>query len=91
MISPELLWVYLLKSKTKVSHVLISFLAMIQRQFNHLVKIIRSDNGTEFTNNSLQQYCWKEGILNQFSCTSTPQQNGIVEVNTKIYLKLLDL
>nr|GEV67721.1 putative ribonuclease H-like domain-containing protein [Tanacetum cinerariifolium] len=40
------------------------------------VKVIRSDNGTEFKNNDLNQFCGMKGIKREFSVPRTPQQNG---------------
>lgn len=70
-------WVYLLKRKTEVSRTIQNFLALIHRQFGGVVKIIRSDNGTEFT--CLDKYFVESGIIHQTSCVGTPQQNARVE------------
>nr|GFB93932.1 retrovirus-related Pol polyprotein from transposon TNT 1-94 [Tanacetum cinerariifolium] len=43
------------------------------------VKIIRCDNGTEFKNADLNQFCGLKGIKREFSVPRTPQQNGIAE------------
>ncbi|KAJ0764103.1 putative RNA-directed DNA polymerase [Helianthus annuus] len=48
-------------------------------QFEKKIKIIRSDNGTEFVNNQMNLFCKSKGILHQTSCAYTPQQNGVVE------------
>nr|GFB87884.1 putative ribonuclease H-like domain-containing protein [Tanacetum cinerariifolium] len=42
-------------------------------------KIIRYDNGTEFKNPDLNQFCGLKGIKREFSVPGTPQQNGITE------------
>lgn len=70
-------WIYLLNDKTEVAQTLRNFLAMVQRQFGKLVKIIRSDNGTEFT--CLGAHLAENGIIHQTSCIETSQQNGRVE------------
>nr|GEW82658.1 retrovirus-related Pol polyprotein from transposon TNT 1-94 [Tanacetum cinerariifolium] len=41
--------------------------------------VIRSDNGTKFKNNDLNQFCGLKGIKKEFSIPRTPQQNGITE------------
>nr|GEX60479.1 putative ribonuclease H-like domain-containing protein [Tanacetum cinerariifolium] len=38
-----------------------------------------SDNGTEFKNSDLNQFCGIKGIKNEFSVPRTPQQNGIAK------------
>ncbi|GJT85074.1 putative ribonuclease H-like domain-containing protein, partial [Tanacetum coccineum] len=47
------------------------------------VKVIRCDNGTEFKNRVMNQFCEMKGIKREFSVARTSKQNG------KTYLKLL--
>ncbi|GJW95641.1 putative ribonuclease H-like domain-containing protein [Tanacetum coccineum] len=48
----------------------------LEKQLNHNVKIIRCDNGTEFKNHAMNEFCAKKGIKREFSVARTPQQNG---------------
>lgn len=66
-------WIYLLVDKTEAP----KFLKNLERQFDKQVKIIQSDNETEFT--CLTQFFCDDGILFQTSCVQTPQENGRVE------------
>nr|GFB56444.1 putative ribonuclease H-like domain-containing protein [Tanacetum cinerariifolium] len=50
-----------------------------ENQLSLKVKVIRSDNGTEFKNNDLNQFCGMKGIKKEFSVPRTPKQNGIAE------------
>ncbi|GJR76974.1 putative ribonuclease H-like domain-containing protein [Tanacetum coccineum] len=43
------------------------------------VKVIRCDNGTEFKNKVMNQFCEMKGIKREFSVARTPQQNGVAE------------
>ncbi|KAI3681565.1 hypothetical protein L6452_36365 [Arctium lappa] len=43
------------------------------------VQRIRSDNGTEFKNSTIEAYLTTEGISQNFSAARTPQQNGVAE------------
>ncbi|GJW30962.1 putative ribonuclease H-like domain-containing protein [Tanacetum coccineum] len=43
------------------------------------VKVIRCDNGTEFKNRVMNQFCEMKGIKREFSVARTPQQNGVAE------------
>ncbi|GJR54850.1 retrovirus-related pol polyprotein from transposon TNT 1-94 [Tanacetum coccineum] len=43
------------------------------------VNMVRTDNGTEFKNQVLQEYFNSVGISHQASSVRTPQQNGVVE------------
>ncbi|KAJ0454406.1 putative RNA-directed DNA polymerase [Helianthus annuus] len=72
-------WCYLLTNKTEVFDNLCSFYELVLTQFEKKIKVIRSDNGTEFVNNQMNMFCKNRGILHQTSCAYTPQQNGVVE------------
>jgi transposase InsO family protein len=49
---------------------------------------IRSDNGSEFRNTRVEEYCDGEGIKHEFSSTYTPKQNGVVERKNKTLITL---
>ncbi|CAH9112084.1 unnamed protein product [Cuscuta europaea] len=70
-------WVHLMRDKSEVKNILKQFIAMTSRQFNKIVKVVRSDNGKEFT--SLREYFLTQVIIFQTSCVYTPQKNGRVE------------
>ena len=72
-------WVYLLRSKDEVFEYIVSFFNMLQTQFHQTVKIVRSDNSTEFVNTKFKNFANEKGIIHQTSCIYTPQQNGVVE------------
>jgi transposase InsO family protein len=69
-------WVILLKGKNEVTSQVQNFITMVETQFESKVKILRSDNGPEF---SLASFYASKGIVHQTSCVYTPQQNGRVE------------
>ncbi|XP_024006537.1 uncharacterized protein LOC112083045 [Eutrema salsugineum] len=48
-----------------------------KKQFGKTVKVVQSDNGTEFM--CLSSYFREHSIVHQTSCVGTPQQNGRVE------------
>lgn len=52
---------------------------MVNTQFEATVKIVRSDNGTEFFNSQCNVLFASLGIIHQSGCPYTPQQNGVVE------------
>ncbi|GJT98263.1 retrovirus-related pol polyprotein from transposon TNT 1-94 [Tanacetum coccineum] len=58
----------------------------IENQINHRVKIIRCDNGTEFTI-VMNQFCEMKGIKREFSVARTPQQNRAEAINTACYVQ----
>nr|GEY50798.1 putative ribonuclease H-like domain-containing protein [Tanacetum cinerariifolium] len=51
------------------------------------VKVIRSNNGTEFKNSDLNQFYGVKGIRSEFSIPRTPQQNGIAERKNKTLIE----
>ncbi|GJZ83152.1 retrovirus-related pol polyprotein from transposon TNT 1-94 [Tanacetum coccineum] len=71
-------WVKFLHSKDEVLAFVIKFLKMIQVCLNATVRNIRTDNGTEFVNQTLREYYEDVGITHQTLVARTPQQNDIV-------------
>nr|AEJ72555.1 putative retroelement polyprotein [Malus domestica] len=72
-------WLYLLKSKDEVINVFQEFHSLVTNQFSTQLKVLRSDNGTEYMSNAFAQYLTCHGIIHQTSCVGTPQQNGVAE------------
>ncbi|GJR42437.1 integrase, catalytic region, zinc finger, CCHC-type containing protein [Tanacetum coccineum] len=52
-----------------------------------LVRYLRTDNNTEFLNQTLQKYTEDDGITHNTSTASTPQQNGIVERHNRMLVE----
>ncbi|GJV99080.1 putative ribonuclease H-like domain-containing protein [Tanacetum coccineum] len=72
-------WVFFLASKDETSGILKRFITEIENQLNHKVKVTRCDNGTEFKNKEMNEFCRLKGIKREFSVARTPQQNGVTE------------
>ena len=72
-------WVLFLHSKDETSQLIIDHIKKIELEANLHVRMIRSDNGTEFKNVILNDFCTEKGISRQYSAPRTPQQNGVVE------------
>lgn len=68
-----------MRSKDEAPGIIITFLKRIQVLLQAPVRIIRTDNGTEFTNQELRSYLEDVGITHQTSVVRTPQQNEVVE------------
>nr|GEX62835.1 hypothetical protein [Tanacetum cinerariifolium] len=60
-------WVFFLATKDETSLILKTFIIGQENQLSLKVKVIRSDNGTEFKNNDLNQFCRMNGIKKEFS------------------------
>ncbi|GJV28031.1 retrovirus-related pol polyprotein from transposon TNT 1-94 [Tanacetum coccineum] len=71
-------WVKCLRSKDEAPAFIINFLKMIQVRLKETVRRIRTDNGTEFVNQTLHEYYENVGISHETSVALSPQQNGVV-------------
>ena len=81
-------WIYLLKNKSEVFSKFTSFCAMVKTQFKSDIQILRSDNGGEFVNTSMNQFCQEKGIIHQTSCAHNPEQNGVSERKNRFLLEI---
>ncbi|XP_075092494.1 retrovirus-related Pol polyprotein from transposon RE1 [Nicotiana tabacum] len=72
-------WIFLLNFKSEVIVVLRDFLTQIKNMFSSSIKVLRTDNGSEFFSNEFKQLLSTLDIFHQSSCVYTPQQNGVVE------------
>ncbi|KAK1679688.1 hypothetical protein QYE76_040536 [Lolium multiflorum] len=81
-------WVFLLKSKDETHREFITFAKKAQRMYESEIKAIRTDNGTEFKNYTMQEFVDDEGIKHEFSAPYTPQQNGVVERKNRTIIEM---
>ena len=65
-------WVYLLKHKSEAQKYFIQFYTMVNTQFNHNIKLVRSDNGLGFTAGHMFNFFSQNVISHQTSCVDTP-------------------
>nr|GEX98816.1 retrovirus-related Pol polyprotein from transposon TNT 1-94 [Tanacetum cinerariifolium] len=72
-------WVKFLRSKDETLDFIIKFLKIIQVRLKVSVHHIRTDNGTEFINQTLREYYEEVGISHETSVARSSQQNGVVE------------
>ena len=81
-------WVFFLRSKDETQETFITFAKQVQRQRKEDILMIRSDNGSEFKNYTLQDFVEGEGIVHQFSAPYTPQQNGVAERKNRTLIEM---
>nr|GEU42331.1 putative ribonuclease H-like domain-containing protein [Tanacetum cinerariifolium] len=55
-------WVFFLATKDETSPILKTFITGLENQLSLKVKVIKNDNGTEFKNSDLNQFCGLKGI-----------------------------
>ncbi|GJV38655.1 retrovirus-related pol polyprotein from transposon TNT 1-94 [Tanacetum coccineum] len=80
-------WVKFLRSKDETSEFKIKFQKQIQVRLNATVRNIRTDNGIEFVNQTVQAYYEDVRISHQTSVARTPQQNNIVKRQNQTLVK----
>nr|GEX13886.1 hypothetical protein [Tanacetum cinerariifolium] len=72
-------WFKCLRLKYEALDFIIKFLKMIQVRLMVPVRRIRTDNRTEFVNQTLREYYEQVGISHETSVARSPQQNGVIE------------
>jgi transposase InsO family protein len=72
-------WVFFLSDKSNMFSIFKGIAKRAENKFDFKIKKIRSDNGSEFKNSKIKDYCDEKGIKYEFSTKYTPQQNGVVE------------
>jgi transposase InsO family protein len=71
-------WIYFLKNKDEVFSKFKEFKAL-ENLSERKIKVLRFDNGGEFTSGEFKEYCREVGIKRELSTSYNPQQNGVAE------------
>nr|GEV49534.1 hypothetical protein [Tanacetum cinerariifolium] len=74
-------------TKDKTSRILKRFITEIENLVEKKIKIIRCDNGTEFKNRVMNEFCEEKGIKREYSMARTPQQNEVGERRNKTLIE----
>nr|GEW62725.1 putative ribonuclease H-like domain-containing protein [Tanacetum cinerariifolium] len=75
------------ETKDETSEILKNFIKEIENLVDKKVKIIRYDNGTDFKNKVMDDFCREKGIKREYSVARTPQQNGVAERRNMTLIK----
>ena len=81
-------WTYLLSHKSQTLIIFKNFLNVISTQIQKHIKVIRLNNGGEFTSKDFRAFLLQHGILHHCTCAYTPQHNGVVKRKHKHLLQL---
>lgn len=73
------IFVFFLKSKEDVKNAIINFVNRVETEIGKKVKKIRSDNGREYVNKTLENYFQSKGIIHEKTVPYNPEQNGLAE------------
>nr|GEZ14091.1 putative ribonuclease H-like domain-containing protein [Tanacetum cinerariifolium] len=84
-------WVFFLAIKDETSPMLKTFITGLENQLSLKVKVIRSNNGTEFKNNDLNQFWGMKGIKREFSVLEPLSKMELLKEKTGPLLRLLEL
>ncbi|XP_017985275.1 PREDICTED: uncharacterized protein LOC18603945 [Theobroma cacao] len=66
----------------------LKFRNLMENQANSSIKILKSDNGNEFTFVEFERFLSQLGISHQLTVTYNPQQNGVYERKNKTVMEL---
>ncbi|CAL2250163.1 unnamed protein product [Prunus armeniaca] len=72
-------WIYLMKRRSDFFTIFQNFHALVHTQFSTVIKCFRCDLGGEYTSHAFTDLLASDGTIHQFSCTATPEQNGVAE------------
>jgi transposase InsO family protein len=81
-------WVFFLESKNEVFEHFRSLDLRLNNEHPNYLKVIHSDNKTEFRNASLDQFCLEHGVDQQFSGPCVPQQNGVMKRKNRTLIEM---
>lgn len=68
-----------IKSKDEMPRVFKEYKALVENQTGAKIKVVQSDNGTEYCNREFDRFLIDQGIKRRLTVTYTPEQNGVAE------------
>ncbi|UYV74187.1 hypothetical protein LAZ67_11002345 [Cordylochernes scorpioides] len=71
--------VYFMRSKSEVLERFKEYKNSVENYHSRKIKVLRSDNGTEYVNHEFNKFLNESGIKRQLTVPRTPQQNGTAE------------
>ena len=72
-------WVYPLKHKSEVFDHFLEWKALVENASGHKLKVLRTDNGGEFTSTKFEEFLKSTGVRHECTVPKTPEQNGVAE------------
>ena len=72
-------WVYALKTKDEVIKYFLEWKTQAGKSSGHQLKVLRTDNGGEYTSKEFENYLKSEGVRHELTIPKTPEQNGVAE------------
>jgi transposase InsO family protein len=78
-----------LKSKDEVFNKFKEFKALIENLSERKIKILRSDNGGEYTSKEFMSFCKDVGIKRELTTPYNPQQKGVAERKNRTIMEVV--
>jgi hypothetical protein len=72
-------WIFFRKIKDEVFSWFREFRAQVENHTRMNIKVLKSNNGGEYTSNDFEYFYKSEGIKRELTISYNPQQNGVVE------------
>ncbi|KAD4385770.1 hypothetical protein E3N88_25939 [Mikania micrantha] len=72
-------WVFFLKEKSETFDCIQVLVTKLESLYKLKIRILRTENGTEFKNHNMEKFCNERGIVQQFSAPYVPQMNGVAK------------
>lgn len=73
------MWLSLLENKSGALAAIQRFQACVEVEMGRRLRVLRTDNGGEFTSVAFVEHCATHGVKHQHSAPYMPHQNGVVE------------
>ena len=72
-------WIYVLKREDQVFERFLEWKALVEKSTGRKLKVLRTDNGGEYTSTEFESYLKSEGVRHELTVPKTPEQNGVAE------------
>jgi hypothetical protein len=72
-------WIFFMKTKGHVFSRFQEFKALVENQTGKKIRVLRSDNGGEYTSKEFMDFYAGEGIKRELTVPYNPQQNGVAK------------
>lgn len=76
-------FIFFMKRKSYVKQKIKEFKCFVETQPGKKLKVLRTDNGTEYLAGELQEMLKEDGVQHQTTMPYSPQQNGVAERFTR--------
>lgn len=80
--------IYFMRQKSEVFGHFKTFESLISTQLSRKIKVLRSDNGTEYLSLEFQNFCKEKGIIHERSAPYIHEQNGKAEREIRTLINL---